>query len=147
MVEKTAVFDYRLPFKVKKERQMTTIRQENRVKTIGLIIIIFIVAVLLLMIGLLAYVGPEGYFFPYPAIDTQFTAGYSEEGFQQIRPGMTKQEVLNLIGPPINSTTHPHWKYSDDNAFPFWDFAWLVRGVTFDDDGNVTDVTQFVAHD
>lgn len=91
--------------------------------------------------------GPEGYFFPYPAIDTRFAPGYSEQAFQQIQVGMTKEEVWKRLGPPLNGVDEPVWIYSEDNAFAFWDFAWLVREIYFDEHGRVDRKESGVAYD
>lgn len=99
------------------------------------------------LIGLLWWVGPEGYFFPYPAIDTRFAPDYSETQFQQIEPGMFKAKVLAKLGLPLNQTDEQGWVYSEDNAFPFWDFAWLVRGIGFDENGKVIHIVAYVAYD
>jgi hypothetical protein len=60
---------------------------------------------------------------------------------------MSRDEVNALLGRPLNNPSDPYWAYSEDGAFGWWDFAWLVRGVMFDDDGNVTGVSAFVAYD
>ena len=89
----------------------------------------------------------EGYFFPYPAIDTKFAPQYSEAQFEQIRLGMTKEEILTRLGPPLNNPDDPSWVYSEDNAFPFWDFAWLVRSIQFNANGRVSQKNAFIAYD
>lgn len=89
----------------------------------------------------------EVYFPPYPAVDTRFAPGYSEAAFQRLEVGMTRDEVLDRIGRPLNSLADPYWVYSEDGACALWDFAWLVRGVQFDERGRVVGLTAFVAYD
>lgn len=96
---------------------------------------------------LVVAVGPEGYFFPYPAIDTRFAPGYSEQAFQQIQIGMTKEEVLQRLGPPLNNVGDFVWIYAEDNAFAVWDFAWLMREIAFDEHGRVKAKRAEVAYD
>lgn len=112
--------------------------------------VILVSAAILILIGFV--VGIEGYYFPYPAIDTRFAPDYSEANFKKIKKGMTKEEVRMLIGAPLDTfggmpmyrseeeLMGKHlgiWHYADDNAFLFWDFAWLQRSVEFDVEGRV----------
>lgn len=82
----------------------------------------------------------------YPAIDTQFAAGYSEKAFFYIRPGMTEEEVVALVGEPFAKeewdesyrvwTEHAPcvcWSYSYDGKCGWGDFAWLGRDVLMRD--------------
>lgn len=99
------------------------------------------------MITFCVVIGVEGCFFPYPAIDTYFASGYSEQKFQEIRAGMTKTEVLQRLGPPLNDTDDLVRVYSRDGALGIWDFAWLVRVVIFDDNSLVRDTEASVAYE
>lgn len=85
--------------------------------------------------------GIEGYFTPYPAIDTVFPPDYDEAKFLSIQPGDTQAEVLELIGEPLERAGYlgvrDTWIYSRDGAFGWWDFAWLFRSVEFDAEGIV----------
>lgn len=85
--------------------------------------------------------GIEGYFTPYPAIDTYFPPGYDEEKFLSIQPGDSQAHVFELLGEPLERAGHlgvrGTWIYSQDGAFGWWDFAWLFRSVEFDAEGNV----------
>ncbi len=112
--------------------------------------IVCLLVLLVLGCGLITVgfiIGPEGYFFPCPAIDTHFAPGYSEQKFQDIQVGMTKAEVLQRLGPPLNRTTDPSWVYSRDGALGIWDFAWLVRVVNFDENDIVKEKVAWVAYD
>lgn len=115
-------------------------------RAIGLLLA-FIVLSGMVFLGAALWAGPEGYFLLYPAIDTRFAAGYSEANFRKVQPGMSKDEVLALLGPPLNDVSHQGWSYSEDGAFPFWDFAWLARGVNFDSEGRVIERTEMIAYD
>jgi hypothetical protein len=111
-------------------------------------VLCFILLLIILGCGLtMVIIGPEGYFSPYPAIDTHFAPGYSEQAFQDIQAGMTKAEVLQRLGPPLNRTSDPSWTYSRDGALGVWDFAWLVRAVNFDENGIVKEKVALVAYD
>ena len=112
----------------------------------GYLVILFIFLLLIFLFFSLVFF-LEGYFFPYPAIDTQFAPQYSEAQFEQIKPGMTKEEILTRLGPPLNNPDDPAWIYSNDGAFPFWDFAWLVRNVQFNEEGRVIYTKAFIAYD
>ena len=88
----------------------------------------------------------EGYCIAWPGIGTQFTPGYSHLGFVRIRPGMTEEQVLTLLGRPLsqgfNQRTAPPgwpkwqrgdetWTYSTDSSRRGGDWAWLSREVVF----------------
>ena len=99
---------------------------------------------LLLSVGLFIVFSTERYFPFYPAIDTEFSADFSWDTWNKIRPGMHRQEVFQLLGEPFrgkdtnfdNEFVKPGlvWEYSKDNAFCCWDFAWIATEVWFDGD-------------
>jgi hypothetical protein len=117
------------------------------------------------IVGAWAAANAELYFPLYPAIDTEFAAGYQEAHFDLLEPGMTRGKVVALIGAPLQTFEvrkewHPFlrpgavqgWSYSDDGACAWagvrWcDFAWLGRYVYFDQYGRITEVDQVVHHD
>lgn len=113
---------------------------------------------------------PEQYFTPAPAIGTTFAKGYDEARFDQIQPGMSRDEVIALLGDPLEkmtlvgggmmvaleqgerNTSMPAgsaemWSYSQDGGIGIWDFAWLGRYVYFDDAGKVTGTLEWVYYD
>lgn len=100
-----------------------------------------------LFLLLLAFIGIESYFPLYPAIDTRFAPGYTEQAFAALEVGMTKQEVLQRLGPPLNAQADPAWVYSEDGTFGWWDFAWLARGVQFDAEGRLIETRAAVHYD
>lgn len=112
-------------------------------RAIGLLLV-FIVLSGTVFLGAALWAGPEGYFLLYPAIDTRFAPGYSEANFRKVQPGMSKDEVLQLLGQPFNDVAHQAWIYSEDGAFPFWDFAWLARGINFDSEGRVIERSEHI---
>lgn len=131
---------------------------------LGRIVRYFILVSTLLLIGIGILVGPEGYYFPYPSIDTRYAPGYSERNFRKVVRGMTKEEVLELLGPPLgNCMLQPQfminvrspsmankyalWEYTCDNAFPLADFAWLSRRVEFGRYGRVTNTSSRIYYD
>jgi outer membrane protein assembly factor BamE (lipoprotein component of BamABCDE complex) len=91
-----------------------------------------------LVLAALLYVtmGGESYFFLYPSIDTRFAPGYSEGGFERVKVGMTKAEVLSLLGPPFDPGTvgQSSWHYTQDGKCFWADWAWLDRTVVFRDE-------------
>lgn len=91
----------------------------------------------------------ESYFPLYPGIGTTFAPDYSEEGFNQIRVGMNRDEVLAFIGEPLKTApgvNSEHWYYSEDGG-AFGDFAWLYRSVAIHDDGTVVEVGRAIHYD
>lgn len=80
----------------------------------------------------------EVYCHLYPAIDTTFAKSYTEEAFDRIRPGMTKEQVQELLGEPLsivqNQDGSQTWWYSQDGRCKFGDFAWLGRSISFKKD-------------
>lgn len=118
------------------------VQKRNR-KLRGALLVLGVLAIL----SLLLLASTEEYFFLYPAIDTRFAPGYSEAEFHNIQAGMTKEDVLQRLGPPLNTIEEQSWIYSEDNAFPLWDFAWLGRAVQFNAGGEVTHVSAGVFYD
>jgi outer membrane protein assembly factor BamE (lipoprotein component of BamABCDE complex) len=52
---------------------------------------------------------------------TIFSSGYSEQKFQQIKKGMTAQEVISLLGAPLTQATQQWsevWSYSPAESEP-----------------------------
>lgn len=41
--------------------------------------------------------------------ETQFSAGYSDRAFAQVLPGMTTNEVLHILGEPLNGSSWSKW--------------------------------------
>ena len=81
-----------------------------------------------------------------PAINTEFTEGYSEKVFSSIRPGMTEAEVLALLGEPFKKNDVPAalegseefvscvvWRYSRDRKDKWGGFECLGRNILFHD--------------
>ena len=52
---------------------------------------------------------------------TKFSSGYSERKFQQMKQGMTVQEVVSLLGTPLTQTTQQWsevWSYTPPESQP-----------------------------
>ena len=97
------------------------------------------------------YAHLEAYCFFYPGIDTQYAAGYSEQAFSQITPGMTVHAVQEKLGAPLHSQTNREsgrleWYYTLDGKCRWGDWAWLVRAVYFAD-GRVVELVKRVEYD
>ena len=57
--------------------------------------------------------------------DTAYASGYSEAGFRTIEPGMSRSEVLALIGPPLDA---PGW-FAGNSRHAF--YAWSPTSTDF----------------
>ena len=104
----------------------------------------------------------EGYCIVWPSIGTRFAPGYSARGFERVRPGMTKTEVMRLIGPGFRQGIRwrrapgwdqaewqpgdESWSYSSDSSALGGDWAWLHREVVFRD-GVVARKVRWVFYD
>ena len=101
----------------------------------------------------------EGYCILFPGIGTRFAPGYSERGFNAVRPGMSEQEVIALIGKPLSegSQVAPSgrllakagdivWAYSIDTNGRDGDWAWLSREVVFRN-GRVAHAVKWIYYD
>jgi outer membrane protein assembly factor BamE (lipoprotein component of BamABCDE complex) len=98
--------------------------------------VLTVVGVLVAIAGYLC-VGMESYCLIYPGIDTHYTQGFSQRKFAKVQPGMTKAEVLNLLGEPIGgpeAVASSHWSYTRDGKCRWADWAWLGREIVFADD-------------
>jgi Small protein A (tmRNA-binding) len=98
---------------------------------------VYIIMPIIFIIALFMFARSETYFYPYPDIDTIYTEAFSYEKFAQVRAGMTKEQVQNLLGSPISSfnTIYECWSYSKDGKLaPIADFAWIDVGVCFEND-------------
>jgi hypothetical protein len=101
-----------------------------------------LVAGLLLIPGFF-YSNSEAYCFFWPGIDTRYASDYSERSFGRVEVGMTKDQVVELLGAPVRAhgfwRSHPAykesgdevWSYTGDGAAPWGDWAWLSREVIF----------------
>lgn len=102
----------------------------------------------------------EGYCFVWPGIGTQFTSEFSHWGFARIKPGMTPEQVVALIGSPggvSQSRGSPSgwpaykfgdvtWSYSGDSSKLGGDWAWLAREVVLRE-GRVVQTVRWACHD
>ena len=55
--------------------------------------------------------------------ETVWAKGFSEEKFLKVEEGMTKKEVLKLLGEPLNGTED-----FDETRDSFWYYTWHSRG-------------------
>jgi outer membrane protein assembly factor BamE (lipoprotein component of BamABCDE complex) len=98
----------------------------------------------------------EGYYRPDPWIDTKTSSGYTEEKFNQIKVGMTKTEVFNIMGTPYypewsswnsKDSSNTAWDFTSDGKFDDGDFAWMGRSIYFNDSGEVIEIYRKVHYD
>jgi len=98
-------------------------------KTIG--IAAGVLAALFVLLFLSGY--PEGYCYFWPKIDTRYADGYSEEDFNRLTVGMTRDEAETIMCSPLGIETNKSGLvrifYTSDGAAPFGDFAWFGRGL------------------
>lgn len=83
----------------------------------------------------------ESYFTDYPHIDTKFAPGFSEVKFNNIQPGFTKNDVLNILGEPLEkheADEWSRWSYSTDGKCQWLcDLAWISYEINFDNEGKI----------
>jgi hypothetical protein len=80
---------------------------------------------------------------------TRYAAGYAENAFAQIRPGMTREEVLGRLGQPLERVGYPssrpefEWRYSQPASRSG---HFHLRAVEFGPDGKVSAVLRRFHH-
>lgn len=75
-------------------------------------------------------------------LDTQYAAGYSEESFQQIELGDTREEVYERLGEPLR-IYGLHDEVLSYSRSP-WGSNYHVREVVLDSDSRVTEVRAYI---
>lgn len=87
----------------------------------------------------------EGFCWWYPDIDTRYASLYTPQHFQAIESGMTREQVVKMIGEPLfrkgqggatcqgADCYHETWQYSNDGACRWWDFAWKKVWISFEE--------------
>jgi len=91
---------------------------------------------------LLASCAPESKFLPYPRIDTCMAPGFELERFEELRQGMSAQDVKAVAGPPlfmrdgrwgyrVDGSPDVIWSYSGDHCAAIGDYAWQAFEVGF----------------
>lgn len=116
------------------------------------------------LIVLLIYFYPkiactEDYFPLYPGIDTIYTPQFSVHKFNRISVGMSRKEVIGLLGEPSFKGSYPPslnlpkgyshtednslWGYGLDDGCRGWcDFAWVAYFIEFDSESSNAKVIQ-----
>lgn len=114
-------------------------------------IIIIVGFVSLVVFAAYSFIGFESYCWWNPSIDTQFAPKYSEELFLRIKPQMSEDEVVQLIGEPFEKYKTKDnvviWYYSKDGKSKWGDWAWLNRGVYFDTHNRVVKTASSICYD
>lgn len=110
----------------------------------------FLIALFVLFVIFLIwlYFNASNHFIFDPYIDTIFSEGFSEEKFHQVNSGMSKDEVLALLGEPLSRDywgNNPKcWQYSTDGkVWPYADFSYYLFQICFNDRGLVEYKTAF----
>ena len=108
------------------------------------------IAGVLLLFLLWGFSHSEAYFNPYPTIDTRFSKAFTEAKFERITPGMSEDELTQLMGKPLTKEDREGglsiWSYSSDGKCLWGDFAWMGRSVTCKD-GKVVRMEKAVFYD
>jgi hypothetical protein len=101
----------------------------------------------------------ENYFPLFPGIDTIYPPRFSVDKFNRISIGMSRKEVLELLGEPSFKGSYPPslnlpkeyshtednslWGYGIDDGCRGWcDFAWIVYHIYFDSESSNAKVMQ-----
>lgn len=79
--------------------------------------------------------------------DTVYATGYSDEAFRRIRPGMSEQEVADLLGAPLekysfegdDGVERVGWRYSKSAHGQ----SYRIRAVVFDEGRVMTVFREF----
>ena len=95
-----------------------------------------------------------------PWIDTRCAPGFSENGFNAVTNGMSKEQVRRLLGEPLGTDQvkqewHPYykpesveeWYYTSDGKCVWADWAWLGRRICFNAGGEVSEKLKVVHND
>jgi hypothetical protein len=110
---------------------------------------IFFVLIVLVVYVYPRIAGSENYFPLFPGIDTIYLPQFSEDKFKLISIGMSRKEVLELLGEPSYKNTYPPfdflpkgysytetnltWGYGTDGRCRGWcDLAWVGYFIEFD---------------
>lgn len=129
----------------------------------GVIVAIGCVGLVLTFGVIFLYFFAESYFTPNPYIDTTFAPGFTWQAWHTISPEMNKDNVRTLLGEPY-STGWGRYSgnfdiksgknydsycdlYSEDNAFVYWDFAWIGMHVCYDEAGQVLGTLEVIFYD
>lgn len=119
---------------------------------------VFAVAVLVLTIyfgygSLLYHLKSELYFYLNPDIDTVYAEGFSWRSLNEVKKGMSVDEVERLLGKPLDYVDlggfgGECYEYSTDGKCGRWcDFAWISARVCFDEEMKVNGVYKNVFYD
>lgn len=105
----------------------------------------FILTLIFLIVNL--FLGSENLNPLYPHIDTGFSKDFSYKNWWLIKSKMSKEEVIKLIGEPLQNFSTPiagsppnsalAMLYSEDGAWCCSDFAWEMYVVYLDKDMKV----------
>ncbi len=106
-----------------------------------------------LLLPIIAFFLIESYFAPFPLIDTFHSPEFTLEKFDQVKVGMSKNQVRALIGTPPSEIYIPEENpnncenQTNDGASKYWDFAWYHAEVCFDEQNNVNSTNGFWQYD
>jgi hypothetical protein len=80
-----------------------------------------------------------------PLIDTRHSADFNPYNVPRLEVGMSREEVISLIGTPLGEN-NGYMDYTSDGAFKFGDFAWFELLIKLDD-GKVSKITSLWCDD
>ncbi len=78
------------------------------------------------------FYGFEGECIYDPLIDTRHTDSFNPYNIPKLETGMTKEEVVELIGQPLRDTD-TEMQFTGDGASPHGDFAWYDFSIALED--------------
>ena len=94
--------------------------------------LVVVIEVMMFLISLFSWTGAETQCMYSPLIDTEHSETFNPYNVPKVRTGMTREEVIQLIGEPLyerENTMH----FTDDGACSFGDFAWYELWIDFED--------------
>lgn len=101
--------------------------------------------VLSFLLSLFSLTGCETQCIYNPLIDTQHSADFNPYNVPKLSVGMSKEEVISLIGTPLGERSD-YMTYTSDGAFKFGDFAWFELLVKLED-SKVSEITSLWCDD
>lgn len=100
--------------------------------------IYLLVTTIVILFAFFLYSRSEQTFILNPYIDTVFAKDFTWEKFENVKTGMTKEEVINVIGQPLTKRVMDYpdpnecWQYSSDSKlYPIADFSWFSVQVCY----------------
>ena len=111
-------------------------------QTLGWLLVFILVPV-----GVFLQCFTESVFILNPLIDTTLPQGFTEANFNKIQPKMTKAEVSRIIQAEPDQISKNEWRYGQDGAAAWGDYAWFSFRILFDKNGKVITAERLANYD